>query len=306
MELIRGVHNLKLRHRGCALTIGNFDGFHRGHQFLISCLQTECYKRNLRSMVMIFEPQPQEFFIGDKIRLANLRNKLKYLANAKIDMVLCVAFNKKFSKIGAYTFINKLLINKLNVRLICIGGDFCFGVNRRGNSALLHQFSKNAGFEVISIVTCIEEGQRISSSAVRIALMQDRLTDAEVLLGHPYCISGRVVHGNALGKTIGFPTANILLKGYQLPIRGVYIVKIYGIMKDPLPGLANIGLRPTVLGSHQEFEVHLLDVTLNLYGIYLDVVICSKMRDEKTFISLEKLKDQIRNDVLSARNYFGL
>lgn len=235
MELIRGIHNLQPRHHGCVLTIGNFDGFHRGHQALIAELQAEGRRRGLPVMVMIFEPQPQEHFAGDAApaRLTRLRDKVKYLAAAGVDAVVCVTFYKQFAA-------------------------------------------------------------------------QDRLMEAEMLLGHPYSLSGRVVHGDALGRTIGYPTANVSLKGRQAPINGVYAVEVYGIADRPLPGVANIGTRPTVAGLRQRLEVHLLDVDMNLYGCHIEVVIRAKVRNEQRFASLDDLKRQIANDVMSARDYFGL
>lgn len=308
MELIRGIHNLQPRHHGCVLTIGNFDGFHRGHQALIAKVLDEGRRRDLPVIVMIFEPQPQEYFAGSTApaRLTRLRDKLKYLAATRIDAVVCIAFDKRFAELSASTFVTDLLVQKLGVRFIGIGDDFRFGALRQGNYALLKQASKAGGFEVMSTVTYTEGGQRISSTAVREALAQDRLMEAEMLLGHPYRLSGRVMHGAALGRTIGFPTANMSLKGQRAPINGVYAVEVCGITSKPQPGVANIGTRPTLASLHQRLEVHLLDVAMNLYGSHIEVVIRAKMRNEKRFASLDDLKRQIANDVVSARNYFGL
>lgn len=310
MEFIRGIHNLKSRHYRCVLTIGNFDGFHRGHQALIAELQAEGHRLGLPVVVMIFEPQPQEYFAGAQApaRLTQLRDKVKYLSAAGVDIVLCITFNNRFAVISAGAFIKKLLINKLGVRFVCVGDDFHFGAGRQGDFALLQQVGRDAGFEVLSIVTYTEGGQRVSSTAVREALIQDRILKAERLLGHPYCISGRVVQGDTLGRTIGFPTANVLLKGHQAPVNGVYAVEVYGTttIKGPLLGVANIGTRPTVAGLRQRLEVHLLDMSMNLYGYHIEVVIRAKVRNEQHFSSLNALKRQITNDVMIARNYFSL
>lgn len=309
MELIRGIHNLQPRHHGCVLTIGNFDGFHRGHQALIAELQAEGRRRGLPVLVMIFEPQPQEHFAGDAApaRLTRLRDKVKYLAAAGVDATMCVTFDKRFAALSARAFVAELLVKKLGVRFIGVGDDFRFGARRQGDFALLQQAGKEAGFEVMSTVTYTEGGRRISSTAVREALAQDRLVEAEMLLGHPYRLSGRVVHGDALGRTIGFPTANVSLKGRQAPINGVYAVEVHGLAERPLPGVANIGTRPTVAGLRQRLEVHLLDVDMNLYGRHIEVVIRAKVRNEQRFASLDDLKRQIaNNDVVSARDYFGL
>lgn len=308
MQLIRGIHNLQPRHHGCVLTIGNFDGFHRGHQALLAELQAEGYRRSLPVMIMIFEPHPQEHFAGAAApaRLTRLRDKVKYLAAAGVDLILCITFNKCFAALSARTFVSDLLVQKLKVRFIGVGDDFRFGAQRLGDFALLLQVSKAAGFEVMSTVTYTEGGRRISSTSVREALAQDLLVEAEMLLGHPYRISGRVMHGDALGRTIGFPTANVSLKGRKSPIKGVYAVEVYGIAAQPLLGVANIGTRPTVAGLCQWLEVHLLDVAMNLYGRHIEVVIRAKMRNEQWFASLDELTRQIENDVVRARDYFGL
>ncbi|PLK58300.1 riboflavin biosynthesis protein RibF [Candidatus Palibaumannia cicadellinicola] len=311
MELIRGIHNLQPRHHGCVLTIGNFDGFHRGHQALITELQAEGRRRRLPVMVMIFEPQPQEYFSGAKaqVRLTRLRDKVKYLAAAGVDAILCVAFNKQFSNLSAHAFLFDLVVHKLGGRFICVGDDFHFGTGRQGNFTMLQHAGSKVGFEVMRIITYTEGGRRISSTAVRKALSQDRLVEAETLLGHLYRISGRVIYGDALGRTIGFPTANVSLKGLPVPLNGVYAVQVYGVAKYPLPGVANVGTRPTVTNNcqnQQNMEVHLLDATLNLYGCHLEVVIRAKVRNEQRFASLEELKQQIANDVVSTRHYFEL
>lgn len=308
MEFIRGIHNLKAHHYGCVLTIGNFDGFHRGHQKLIAALRVEGSRRAIPDIVMLFEPQPQEHFFSATApaRLTRLRDKVKYLTIAGVDTVLCVTFDERFAQRSARAFIDELLIDKLGVRLICVGDDFRFGAKRQGDFMLLQQAGHDAGFEVMSTVTYTEGGRRVSSTAVREALTEDRLVEAEILLGHPYSISGRVVHGDLLGRSIGFPTANVSLKGRAAPVNGVYVVEVYGVTERPLPGVANVGTRPTVAGFRQRLEVHLLDVMMNLYGYHIEVVIRAKMRNEKRFASLEALKRQIENDVVNARDYFGM
>ncbi|MBO8133008.1 riboflavin biosynthesis protein RibF, partial [Dickeya fangzhongdai] len=185
--------------------------------------------------------------------------------------------------------------------------DFRFGAGREGDFLLLQKAGAEQNFEVISTTTFCSSGKRVSSTAVREALAQDDLILAEELLGHPFSISGRVVHGNELGRTIGFPTANLPLKRQVSPVSGVYAVQVYGLGDAPLPGVANIGTRPTVTGDkRQQLEVHLLDVTLDLYGRHIDVVMCKKLRSEQRFASLDALKQQIANDVVAAREFFGL
>ncbi|MBP2169702.1 riboflavin kinase/FMN adenylyltransferase [Erwinia toletana] len=308
MKFIRGIHNLREQHRGCVLTIGNFDGVHRGHQSLLARLCTEGRKRGLPVMVMLFEPQPLELFAADKApaRLTRLREKVRYLAEAGVDAVLCVRFDRRFAAQTAQSFVADLLVNKLGVQLLAVGDDFRFGAGRQGDFLLLQKAGVEYGFDVISTQTFCDDGKRISSTAVRQALAEDNLALAQSLLGHPFSISGRVVHGDALGRTIGFPTANIPLRRSVSPVKGVYAVEVYGLAEQPLPGVANIGTRPTVAGLRQQLEVHLLDVAMNLYGRHIDVVLCQKIRSEQRFASLDALKEQIAKDVVTARNFFGL
>ncbi|HCT7984757.1 TPA: bifunctional riboflavin kinase/FAD synthetase [Serratia liquefaciens] len=308
MELIRGIHNIRARHHGCVLTIGNFDGVHRGHQALLEQLKQEGQRLGLPVMVMIFEPQPLEMLAADKApaRLTRLRDKAKYLAQAGVDYLLCVKFDPRFAANTAQAFVADLLVEKLGVKFLMVGDDFRFGATRQGDFPLLQKAGKEYGFEVISTPTFREGDQRISSTAIRNALRDDDLAQAETLLGHPYSISGRVVHGDELGRTIGFPTANLPLKRLVAPVKGVYAVEVYGLGPEPLPGVANIGTRPTVAGVRQQLEVHLLDVTMDLYGRHIDVVLRAKLRNEQRFASLDALKQQIANDVVTARKFFGL
>ncbi|WP_158781883.1 bifunctional riboflavin kinase/FAD synthetase [Pantoea sp. BAV 3049] len=308
MKFIRGIHNLREQHRGCVLTIGNFDGVHRGHQALLTRLCEEGRQRNLPVVVMLFEPQPLELFAVDKAppRLTRLREKVRYLSEAGVDAVLCVRFDRRFAAQTAQSFIADLLVDKLGVRFLAVGDDFRFGAGRQGDFLLLQKAGAEHGFDVISTQTFCEDGKRISSTAVRQALAEDDLPLAATLLGHPFSISGRVVHGDALGRTIGFPTANLPLKRYASPVKGVYAVDVHGLGDKPLPGVANIGTRPTVAGMRQQLEVHLLDVAMDLYGRHIDVVLREKIRNEQRFASLDALKEQIAKDVVTARTFFGL
>lgn len=308
MKLIRGIHNLSAAHHGCLLTIGNFDGVHRGHRSLLQRLCEEARARRLPVMVMIFEPQPLELFAAQKspARLTRLRDKLRYLAECGVDYVLCVRFDRRFAALTAQYFISELLVERLGVTLLVVGDDFRFGAGREGDFSLLEKASREYGFEVISAQTFCDEGERISSTAVRQALARDDLQQAGRLLGHPFTISGRVVRGDELGRTIGFPTANLPLRRLVSPVKGVYAVDVIGAGDQPLPGVANIGTRPTVAGLRQQLEVHLLDVTMNLYSCHLVVILRKKLRNEQRFASLDELKAQIANDVETARVFFGL
>ncbi|MEI9697616.1 bifunctional riboflavin kinase/FAD synthetase [Moellerella wisconsensis] len=307
MELIRGIQNIRAYHHGCVLTIGNFDGVHRGHQALLKNLKLEAQRLGLPTMVMIFEPQPLEFFMGDKApaRLTRLRDKVKYLAENGLDYLLCVEFNDHFASLTPDEFVSQLLVKKLGVKFLAVGDDFRFGKNRLGDFKFLQDAGKASGFEVANTESFCDSGLRISSTAIRQAIQQDDLLLAETLLGHPYRISGRVVHGNQLGRTIGFPTANLPLKRLVAPVKGVYAVEVYGLDEKPLPGVANIGTRPTVAGKGQQLEVHLIDTCMDLYGRHIDVVLRKKLRDEQRFASLDALKEQIANDVIAARKYLS-
>ncbi|MDX7987511.1 bifunctional riboflavin kinase/FAD synthetase [Xenorhabdus sp. 12] len=305
MELIRGIHNIRSRHHGCVLTIGNFDGVHRGHQALLKHLKQEGQRLGLPTMVMIFEPQPLEVFAADKApaRLTRLRDKIKYLAQNGVDYLLCVKFDKHFASNSPGAFVSQLLVKKLGVKFLTVGDDFRFGQNRLGDFQFLQQAGQQYNFDVASTDSFRDSGLRISSTAIRQALQEDDLALAETLLGHPYSISGRVVHGNQLGRTIGFPTANLPLKRLVAPVKGVYAVEVHGLGDKPLPGVANIGNRPTVAGQGQQLEVHLIDTQMDLYGRHINVELRKKLRDEQRFASLDALKQQIANDVVAARDY---
>ncbi|WP_353613352.1 bifunctional riboflavin kinase/FAD synthetase [Mangrovibacter phragmitis] len=308
MKLIRGIHNLSQIPRGCVLTIGNFDGVHRGHQALLQGLCAEGAKRQLPVVVMIFEPQPLELFAGESApaRLTRLREKLRYLADSAVDYVLCVRFDRRFAALTAQQFIADLLVDRLGVKLLAVGDDFRFGAGRQGDFLLLQQAGKEYGFDVTSAQTYCHDGLRISSTSVRQALKEDDLAQAEKLLGHPFVISGRVVHGDELGRTIGFPTANLPLRRQVSPVKGVFAVEVNGLGNSPVPGVANIGTRPTVSGVRQQLEVHLLDTNMNLYGRHIDVVLRHKIRNEQRFASLDALKTQIAKDESTARVLLGL
>lgn len=307
MKLIRGIHNLSQAPHGCVLTIGNFDGVHRGHRALLQGLREEGRKRGLPVMVMIFEPQPLELFATEKApaRLTRLREKLRYLAECGVDYVLCVRFDRRFAALTAQNFISDLLVKRLGVRFLAVGDDFRFGAGREGDFLLLQKAGAEYGFDITNTQTFCEGGVRISSTAVRQALAEDNLPLAESLLGHPFTISGRVVHGDELGRTIGFPTANLPLRRQVSPVKGVYAVEVMGLGDKPMPGVANIGTRPTVAGVRQQLEVHLLDVVMDLYGRHIDVILRKKIRNEQRFASLDELKAQIARDELTARDFLG-
>jgi len=303
MELIRGIHNIKPHHQGCVLTIGNFDGVHLGHQEVLRQVSEQAKQLSLPSIVMTFDPQPLELFAKDKApaRLTRLRDKFVQLSKLNIERLLCVNFNHQFANQSADEFISDLLVKRLGVKFLVVGDDFCFGRGRKGNFAMLQEAGKKYGFEVVSTQSFCLQQLRVSSTAIREALAQDKLEQAAEMLGRDYSISGRVSHGRKLGRTIGFPTANIPLKRCVSPVSGVYTVQALGLGDEPVGGVANIGNRPTVNGVRQQLEVHLFDFKANLYGKQLEIVLLDKIRDEHKFESFEALKQQIELDAEAAR-----
>lgn len=307
MKFITGIKNIDKKIKGCVLTIGNFDGIHIGHQKLLNTLFKEGKTRNLPSVVILFEPHPIKFLKKNNYikQITGLRDKISYLSHIGIDIVICIRFNRYFSSYTPQKFI-KILVAKLSFKLLVVGKDFRFGLNRTGNISFLQVASIQYGFDLIYEKTVFYKGKKISSTLIRKILLKGNLRTAKILLGHPFCISGRVIYGNSLGKKIGFPTANIALKKNIFSIQGVYAVKIYGFLKKPILGVANIGMRPTFSGKYQQCEVHLLEFKMDLYGSIITVVFYRKIRNEKKFNSLLELKKQITKDILITKKIFHL
>jgi riboflavin kinase/FMN adenylyltransferase len=306
MEFIRGWHNLKPRHRGCVATIGNFDGVHLGHQAVIGQLAEKGRELGLPTQVILFEPQPQEFFQPQAAvpRLTRLREKLQALRRYSVDRVLCLPFDAEFAALEPEQFIQRLLVDGLQVRYLVVGDDFRFGRKRRGDFAMLAEAGRKYGFQVVNMHTVEMDGERVSSTRIRAALAAGDLRLAEKLLGRPYRMCGRVAHGDRLGRTLGFPTANIHLHRKVTPIKGIFAVEVFGLKTEPVAGAANIGTRPTVGGTRTLLEVHLLDFSDDIYGAYVQVNFLRKFRDEKRFDSLDELRHWIEKDVSDVREFF--
>ena len=306
MRLIRGLHNLRPDHHGSAVTIGNFDGLHRGHQAVLQQLHERAARQGLMTTVMTFEPTPQEYFASQSApaRLQRLRDKLALLRTLSVDQVLCVRFNRKLAELSAAEFVDRILLEGLNVRFLVVGDDFRFGKGREGDFAFLRNAGRRAGFEVVSTQTFYHGDDRVSSTRIREALERGDMEAAACMLGRAYRICGRVAPGHQLGRTIGFHTANIRLHRLVSPVRGVFAVKVFGLGDDAVEGVANIGTRPTVDGSTFVLEVHLFDFDQDIYGRYLDVEFCKRLRDEKKFESFDLLQQQIALDARQARQYF--
>ena len=305
MELIRGLHNIQDRHKGCVLTIGKFDGVHLGHQAVLSRLVEKANKLSLPSVVMVFEPQPEEVFTPQHApaRLSRLRDKYTDFAELGIDRLLVINFNQKLSSMTADAFVEDLLVQKLGVKFLVVGDDFKFGHKRQGNFDLLQRASARYGFDVVSTQSFKLLECRISSTEIRTALEQSDFELAEKMLGKPFVISGRVVHGDKKGRTIGFPTANVLLKRCTSPVQGVFAVEIK-IKDDRYQGVANVGTRPTVKGERSQLEVHIFDFKQSIYGELVEVSFVSKIREEQKFESFEALQSQIKIDAQAALQQF--
>lgn len=307
MQLVRGLHNLLPQHRGCVVTIGNFDGVHRGHQAILKRLRERAAELRLPSCVVIFEPQPREYFAPDSApaRLTRLRDKLELLAAEGVDRVLCLAFNRRLRELSAAEFVHAVLVEGLGVKHLEVGDDFRFGCDRAGDFEFLQQAGADEGFTVEAAATVELDGERVSSTRIRQALAAGDFALAERLLGRPYCITGRVLHGQKLGRQLGAPTANVQLKRCRVPLSGVYLVSARVDDGRRLQGVANIGVRPSVKGDGQaHLEVHLLNFAGDLYGRRLTVAFHHKLRDEQRFASLEALKTAIDADIAAARAYW--
>ena len=306
MEIINGLHNLRSRHRGCVLTIGNFDGVHRGHRQLIDALCEKAKAVGVPSLLMTFEPQPREFFAGTKLpaRLTRFREKVYLLDQTPLDRLLCLPFNERTANIEADWFAKDFVVDQVGAKHLVIGDDFRFGRGREGDFALFERYGQIHGYSVSAMSTLLQGEARISSTLIREILAAGDFTAAANLLGHEYFIMGRVVYGRQLGRQLNVPTANIRLQRYRAALEGVYCVTVEGIAGAVRHGIANIGVRPTVDGKEPLLEVHVFDYTGNLYGDLIKVTFKQKLREEQAFDSIEALKTQINQDIEQARHYF--
>jgi riboflavin kinase/FMN adenylyltransferase len=308
MELIRGLHNLRPRHRGCAATIGNFDGVHLGHQAVLGQLSERAAALNLPAAVITFEPQPREYFTPELAppRLTRFREKVEALRRFGVDRLLCLRFGDYLAGLDPEEFIRLILVEGLRVKYLVVGDDFHFGKDRAGDFRMLVRAGEAHGFEVVNMHTFNIDHARVSSTRIREALDAGNFDMAESLLGRPFRMSGRVAHGDKRGRTIGFPTANIHLHRSATPLQGVFAVELFGIKGEPHRGVANIGTRPTVDGTRTLLEVHLFDFNTDIYGCHVQVTFLHKLRAEQRFESFDALKQQIDADVKQARAFFNM
>lgn len=290
------------------LAIGNFDGLHLGHRALLERLTAAGRQHGLPPAVMTFEPHPRELFAPEQApaRLTSLREKLALLESCGIEEVYLLHFSRKLAGLTAEEFIERVLVQGLGVRHLIIGDDFRFGKGRAGDFAMLQSAGRQHGFGVEAMHTIEINGERVSSSAVRDALGAGDLEHAARLLGRPYSIAGRVVHGDKIGRKLGFPTANIQLKRKRVALTGVFAATVSGIDKRFLPGAASLGVRPTLgAGLRPVLEVHLFDFDREIYGSHVTVHLLHKLRDEARYDSFEALTAQIARDVQCTQDYFA-
>lgn len=321
MKVFRG-----FKHPGvapaCALTIGNFDGVHRGHQAMLALLRSEAQQRGVPSCVLTFEPHPRDYFAKlykkpelAPARVGTLRDKLDDLANCGVDQTIVLPFDARLATQTPQAFVQEVLVAGMGARYVLVGDDFRFGAQRAGDYTMLDEAGMVHGFDVARMNSYEVHGLRVSSSAVREALQQGRMQDAARLLGRPYCISGHVVHGRKLGRTLGFKTLNLRFAHWKPAASGIFVVLVHGLHSAPLKGVANLGVRPSldptdVNGGRVLLETHCLDWPDNLgpegaYGKIIRVEILHKLHDELKYDGLDALTQGINKDCDDARAWFA-
>lgn len=304
MLIFRGLHPSVAQ--PVALTIGNFDGVHLGHQALLEQLRTAARERSLPMAVVVFEPHPREFFTPQQApaRLTSMREKLELFAAFGVDRVHVCRFNQKFAQLSAADFVQALYEN-MAAKFVLIGDDFRFGAGRSGDFALMQKIGAQHGLEVQAMHSVLHDGVRVSSTAVRAALAEGNMRMAQSYLGRPYSISGRVEHGDGVGKQLGYPTANIQLKHNRPPLSGIFVVRAHGDGRPSMQGVASLGVRPTVRNDGKPvLEVHLFDFAEQIYDWHMRVDFLHKLRDEAKFPDLRSLTQQIALDVEQAKQWF--
>jgi riboflavin kinase / FMN adenylyltransferase len=320
MKIFRGFHHAGIASQ-CALTVGNFDGVHRGHQAMIALLRAEAARRGIPSCALTFEPHPRDYFakLHQKselapMRVGTLRDKLQSLSEFGLDQVVILPFNEKLSSLNADEFIRFILVRSLGIKYVLVGDDFRFGRDRCGDYALLDQFGARYGYDVARMNSYEVHSKRVSSTEVREALSQGNLLEASTLLGHPYRISGHVLHGRKLGRLLGFRTLNLRFSHWKPAASGIFIVQVHGLSDKPLRGIANLGVRPSldpndINGGRVLLETHCLDWPEYLgleggYGKIVGVDLLHKLHDERIYADLETLRIGIAQDYADAEKWF--
>lgn len=304
MKVHRGVPRASDR-VPCALTVGNFDGVHRGHQALLSRVVAAAHTRDLIPAVMTFEPHPREFFAPERApaRVSNLRDKLAAFEHAGIERTFVIHFNRHFAQLAPSAFIEDVMVTGCAVRWLLVGEDFRFGAKRAGDTSLLADYAARRAFELEVMPIVSHNGERISSTAVREALTAGDLERASALLDRAYTISGRVLHGRKLGRSLGFPTLNLKIHHSHPALHGIFAVRVHCLAERPVAGVASIGLRPTLDDAGRWLlEVHLFDFADAVYGRLVSVEFVKKLRDEQKYETLDALSAAIGDDAARARS----
>ena len=322
MQLIRGLHNLRPEHRGNAVTIGNFDGVHRGHQAMLALLRSEAQQRGVPSCVMTFEPHPRDFFAAQHnqpdlapARIATLRDKFNELSACGVDQCVVLPFNQRFASQQPQDFIDQVLVKGLGVKYVLVGDDFRFGAKRAGDYAMLDAAGATQGFDVARMNSYEVKNLRVSSSAVREAMGRGAMQEVAQLLGRPYAISGHVVHGRKLGRELNCRTLNLRFSHWKPAASGIFVVQVHGLAEQPLAGVANLGIRPSldpsdVNGGRVLLETHCLDWPASLgaeggYGKIIRVELLHKLHDELKYDGLDALMQGIHKDCDDARAWLA-
>ena len=303
MELIRGLVNLRERQRGCVVTIGTYDGIHLGHQELLRRLHEHGIRLSLPRVLLTFEPMPREYLSPEAppARLTSLRERWRILSGMSLDSVLLLRFGEGLRNLPGEAFAT-LLARDVGARAVVVGHDFRFGCHGEATAPMLADAGRRLGFSVDVVSPVMLEGERVSSSGLRDALARGEFELAKRRLGRPYSMRGRVVPGQRLGRDLGFPTANLPIERRRAPLHGIFAVRVHGVEKSALPGVASLGTRPTVGGVHTLLEVHVFDFAADLYGREIEVEFVAKLRDEEYFPTLDALVEQIHRDAAEARH----
>ncbi len=321
MQIFRGFHHPQLA-KACALTIGNFDGVHRGHQAMLALLKNEARHRGVPSCVMTFEPHPRDFFAKQyqqpdlaPARIATLRDKLNELRDCGVDQCVVLPFNQTFAAQQPQAFIEEVLVKGLGVKYVLVGDDFRFGTKRTGDYAMLDEAGATQGFDVARMNSYEVRGLRVSSSAVREAMGRGAMQEVAQLLGRPYAISGHVVHGRKLGRELNCRTLNLRFSHWKPAASGIFVVQVHGLADQPLAGVANLGIRPSldptdVNGGRVLLETHCLDWPSSLgaeggYGKIIRVELLHKLHDELKYDGLDALMQGIHKDCDDARAWLA-
>ncbi len=303
MQLIRGRQNIRPEHHGCVATIGNFDGVHLGHTEIIKRLKKHAAALGLPSVVILFEPQPAEYFARGRVpaRLSRFREKFRLIRERGVDRLLVLRFDQQLAAYSPQRFVEEFLVQRLGIKALIIGDDFRFGSGRGGDFTLLHDLAERHGFSLEQTPPFLFIGKRISSTYVRYLLRHGYMGEAERMLGHPFCIEGRVVEGHKQGREWGFPTANIDLHRMASPVAGIFAVRVHGLGDEPRIGVGYVGDRPIIEDPRFVLEVHIFDYDEDCYGRHITVQFCDKIRDDIHFDSFAAMAEQIARDCEVAR-----